>query len=253
MNLVRFGLWQWSQSEFFIKALKSRIRETRFKYIDLAKELGISEAGVKKILNNNDISISRAFQICNALGIDISEVISAAEENLVAEKQFTDQQINYFLKQPNLFFFYMRLAYEKKELDELKREHRLSDNDVFKLLKKLDDLGLIKLGSNNHFSFVDGEATRLRTMGTRLNDLKFVATKRLLQKLEQKPDGFLGGGIFFLTQKQLEELKADIFSLHDKYSKFSMENRSPKNKTKRSQCQTHTTMIMSVADTLFDF
>jgi hypothetical protein len=139
----------------------------------------------------------------------------------------------------------MRLAYEKKDIDEIKKEHRLSDTEVFKLLKKLDDLGLVKLGSGNNFSFVDGEAIRLRTTGTALNQLKIVATKRLLEKLERNPNGFLGGGIFFLSQRQLEGLSEDIFALHDKYSKLSLENRSPKNKAKRPQCQTHTTMILS--------
>lgn len=241
------------QSEFFIKALKKRIKDSRLTYAELARALRLSEAGVKKMLNNRDISLSRAFQICNVLGIDIADIMAATEEGMVAEKQFSETQIKSFLKNPALFFFYMRLAYEKKEISEIKQEHRLSDSDLFKLLKKLDELNLIKLGSGNRFSFVGGEATRLRTTGTALNELKFLATRKLLEKVENSPDGVLVGGVFFLNRKQLEELHEDIFTVHDKYSKLSMENRSAKNKAGFSQKQTHTTMILSAPHTLFDF
>ncbi|HPI40170.1 MAG TPA: hypothetical protein PLJ21_05155 [Pseudobdellovibrionaceae bacterium] len=146
----------------------------------------------------------------------------------------------------------MRLAYENKEVSEIKEEHNLSDQIIFKFLKKLDDMGLIILQKENKFTFVDGPATRLRTSGTQLDQIKFEATLKLLEKVRNQPGGFLGGGIFLLDEKQLENMHADIFTFHDKYSKISMENRSAKKHKIKKSFSTQTTMILSSPDTLFD-
>ncbi len=241
------------QSEFFVKQLKDRIKQSGLTYAEIAKELKMSLPGVKKMLNNQDISISRAFEICNLLGIDILETISHAESELVEEKKFTTSQESAFLKQPELFFFYMRLAYEKLTIEQIQTEHGLSEAQSFKFLKKLDDLNLIQLGAQNRFRFKDGHAARLKTTGTKLNDLKFQATQRLLEKVRHDDKGFLGGGIFFLSSMQIEDLKKDIFNFHDKYSKISMQNRSKKSKTSTQDLKTHTTMFISIDDTLFQF
>lgn len=241
------------QSEFFVKQLKDRIKKSGLTHAEIANELKMSLAGVKKMLNNQDISISRAFEICNLLGIDIQDTISKAESELVEDKKFSSTQESAFLKQPELFFFYMRLAYENLTPLQIQTEHQLTESQTFKFLKKLDDLNLIKLGAQNQFRFVDGHAARLKTTGTKLNDLKFQATQRLLEKVRHDDQGFLGGGIFLLSPDQIEDLKKDIFNFHDKYSKISMQNRSKKSKTLMQDLKTHTTMFISTDDTLFQF
>lgn len=241
------------QCELLLQCLKDKVRESKLTYADLAKELGLSVPGIKKILNNTDVSLARAIQICQVLGIEMSDVLASAEERATADKKFTDKQIEAFIRQPELFFFYMRLSYERKDLAEIQSEHRLSDSQTFKYLKKLDGLGLIVLGGHNRFSLVDGPAARLRTTGTPLNDLKFQAARRMLDRVQKSNDGYLGGGIFFLSPLQLMELDSEVFALHDKFSKLSMANRSSKFRGKKEQFKTQTALILSASGTLFMF
>lgn len=241
-----------ADGDFFIRNLKKKLKLSRMTYRELAKQLEMSEAGVKKLFSKSDISMSRAFQICALLNLNMAEVIQEANDESVAEKVFSDQQVAFFTKNPHFFFFYMRLAYEKKTLEELQEEYKLTERSIFLYLKKLDEIGLLILKSKNTFSFVDGPVLRLRTAGTKLEKIKFQATRNLLSRIETDVAGELSGGIFFLTHEQQLQLKKHSYELMDQYSKFSVENRLSRQKNKKNNFQVYTWMMMGGQYTLFD-
>lgn len=50
--------------------------------------------------------------------------------------------------------------------------------------------------------------------------------------MQRKLEGFLGGGIFYLSNAEIENLKSDFLDVHDKYVKKSQMNRAKKGKNR---------------------
>lgn len=237
---------------FFIQALKKELKSSQVNYRDLAKHLQMSEAGVKKLLNKNDLSMSRAHQICNAIGISVYDVMRASEEDSMHSKKFNQQQVNFFLENINYFKFYMRLAYEQKSPEEIQLESGLSDKSLFRYLKKLDDLKLIKLLQSNKVSFPGGVVWRVETAGTALEKLKNELINELLKRVEKTKIGKTFGGIFFLSQSEQVQLENDLEEVHNKFSKRSLANRSLKRIKKNPDYSTYTAMMILSPSSLFE-
>lgn len=132
-----------------LKTLKSLLRQRKISYADLAKKVGLSESGIKKIFTSKDCSYRRLSQIANALGFRVSDLLNEIENTETTKVQFTEKQQQYLLKNMPAFRLFIKLAVERQNLSDLIKEFRLSEKETFSLLKKLDDLKLIELHANN--------------------------------------------------------------------------------------------------------
>lgn len=132
-----------------ISALKKIMRDRGMTYADLGKKLNLSESGTKKIFAGNDGSFQRLSQISKVLGFKISDILDEVENTQMTRMRFSTAQQQYFLKNRPVFNFFVKLVVERQPLQEIKNEFRLSEHQTFKLLKKLDDLGLIQLLPEN--------------------------------------------------------------------------------------------------------
>jgi DNA-binding Xre family transcriptional regulator len=122
--------------------LKQTLRQRRLTYQELAKGIGLSESGVKKIFSAKDGSFQRLAQICRYVGISMNELI---EDNRTFNVTFTDEQQKEFVKNPKLFQYYWLLAYERLSKEVSQAKLQLSTAEAFRLARKLDTLSLIKL------------------------------------------------------------------------------------------------------------
>jgi len=125
-----------------IEALKRVLKERGLTYRELAKGIGLSESGVKKIFLAQDGSFQRLAQICRYVGLSLAEIV---EDKRVVDVGFTNEQQKAFLKEPGLFSFYWLLVYERRPLLEVQQELKLNKAETFRLARKLDLLGLIRL------------------------------------------------------------------------------------------------------------
>jgi len=239
-------------STFFIKALKSELRASGVTYRELAKTLKLSEAGVKKLLNKTDLSMNRAQQICQTIGVSMSDVLRASEEAIGSEKKFTEQQLSFFRANPHYFNFYMQLVYEQKVPEEIRSETGLSEKSLFKYLKKLDDLNLIKLLPGNRISFPEGIVAKVNISGTFLEKIKNSLTVDLIKKAERTNRGAIFGGIFFLSRDESAGLEQELRELKDKYTRRSLSNRSLKKIKGNPNYSTTTTMTAVAPFSLFE-
>ncbi|HLE11833.1 MAG: hypothetical protein A2504_00565 [Bdellovibrionales bacterium RIFOXYD12_FULL_39_22] len=215
-------------SVIFIETLKGILKSSGITYKELGKSLKLSEAGIKKILNRADLSMERAKQICDAAGVSLLDVLRMSDESTLNVKKFSDQQAKFLIDNLSYFNFYMQLAYEQKTPQEIQREKGLSDKVLFKYLKKLDDLTLVKLMPGNKIVFPGGTVARVSTVGTSLERLKTQLTIDLITKIESSKQGVLFGGIFFLSSDEKISLEKDLKEIHEKYSRRSLSNRSIK-------------------------
>jgi transcriptional regulator with XRE-family HTH domain len=133
-----------NEYEIAVAALKRGLKAQNLTYQELAKELGLSESGIKKILTAKDGSFQRLAQICRIAGLSFADLLEEQREEM-HPVSFTEKQEEYFLAEPGGFQYFWRLVYERASVEEIERLTGLSAKDSFRHLRKLDSLGLIKL------------------------------------------------------------------------------------------------------------
>ncbi|WP_156497928.1 helix-turn-helix transcriptional regulator, partial [Oleiphilus sp. HI0043] len=70
-----------SQSAALVKALKKCLKINDVKYADVADALNLSEASVKRLFSEESFSLKRLDQICEFLGIEISDLVEMVRQS----------------------------------------------------------------------------------------------------------------------------------------------------------------------------
>ncbi len=129
--------------------LKGVLKARKVRYGRLASEMGISESGVKKMLNGKDLSYNKICKVLGAAGIGVSDFFKSIEEAAPPEKVLTPKQQEYFLKNPNSYYFLYQLLGLDLDWKKLKKRHGLSQKSVDSYLLALDKIGAIELHAGN--------------------------------------------------------------------------------------------------------
>jgi transcriptional regulator with XRE-family HTH domain len=129
----------------YLRALKRALRARGLTYAELAARLGMSESGVKKMLNAKDMSFRRVVQICGALEILPGQLFTLSEHAVIAEVTLTDEQEEALIKNVLLLAVYWRLAVERREPSEIASLHRLDGAQLKRLLDRLVRLQLVSV------------------------------------------------------------------------------------------------------------
>ncbi len=213
-----------------IDAIKFELKKSKITYQALAKELKVTEAGVKKMLTRSDLSLERALEICKVMNLPLSEIISKSEGAERSDLRFTVQQTEFLAKNYEYFHFYMKLAYEQKSPAEIQKEFDLSINSLNLYLKKLEQLGLIKRHPKDRAQIMGGLQLAVNTSGTALEKLKTQTLKDLIGFYEQTHQGSINGAGLHLTAAEAEEFQCRWADLVREFSIVSGRHRKSKAK-----------------------
>jgi len=203
--------------------LKQALKQRELTYRELAKGIGLSESGVKKIFSARDGSFQRLAQICRYIGLSLNELI---EDNRTLSVEFTAEQQKEFLKNPKLFQYYWLLVYERLSQSSLQTNLQLSKAEAFRLARKLDILGLIKLLSGDRMRLPSIKAVRWIGEGEFLSNLYRNWSRALVDDVA-KPE--ITNGEFFLlrylqmTPKTFAEFIAAQRALEEEFVRRSIQ------------------------------
>ena len=219
-----------------ITVIKTELRKNKITYKQVATRLRMTEAGVKKLLTKDDISLKKLESICDLMNMPLVDVLKSAENENVDAVQFNDKQVQYFLIRPHFFHFFMKLAYEQKTPIEIQNEFRLTSKSISMYLKKLEELNLIRRHPHDHNQIVGGIPLALITKGTELENFKFDITLKLLNELKQNSDPTLKGAGFYLSSEQREIFTSKVESTIIEFSALSRANRKKSAKSNFADC-----------------
>jgi len=142
------------------RTIKQAMKSKKFTYESLAKQLGMSGSGLKKLLAANDCSLNKLYGISFALGIDVNELLKSSQEMKSTEIKFSKAQEDFFQKNPDHFFFFWELVDNDMSLEKLKKLYGLNERSTRKYLTALDRAGLIELHPNDVVKHKYGGNTR---------------------------------------------------------------------------------------------
>lgn len=122
----------------------------------IASDFDVSLATVKRWYSGNGISLEKINEICDYLGISLSDVISSVKnEDLYFD--YENEQEVFFSKNPEYLAFF-DLLIKGRTLKNIEKKYNLSPKTSTRYLLKLDKLKLIELRENNKFKIlVKGE------------------------------------------------------------------------------------------------
>lgn len=131
-----------------VAALKQCLRAKGVTYAQLARELGLSEASVKRVFAEGSFTLKRLEQVCRVLELDLLELarISRRQEALASE--LTRAQEAALAREPKLLTVF-HLLLNDYTLADICRDYEIDEPEGFRLLHRLDRLGLIELRPGN--------------------------------------------------------------------------------------------------------
>ena len=130
-------------STLITKSLRARLRERGMTYRKLADALGVSEPTVKRDLSRGGFSLRRLDDICDVLGVTLDELLSGRPDEISSVTQLQAKQESALVREPALLLITYLLVNDWK-LSEIEESFALSENDVVKLLLRLDAIGIIE-------------------------------------------------------------------------------------------------------------
>jgi len=129
-----------SNSTTLVSGIKLRLRAQGLSYRDLAKRMGLSEPTVKRDLSRGKFTLTRLDRICEALGVDIIDLLQPPENAPLTE--LSEQQEQALVANPRLLVV-TYLVVNNWKMSEIVNTFRLDHQDLGILLTKLDRLRII--------------------------------------------------------------------------------------------------------------
>ena len=129
-----------SNSTTLVAGIKLRLRAQGLSYSDLAKRLGLSEPTVKRDLSRGKFTLARLDLICEALGVDIVDLLQPPGNAPLTELSEAQEQA--LVANPKLLVVTYLVVNDWK-MSEIVNAFRLDHSELAVLLSKLDRLRII--------------------------------------------------------------------------------------------------------------
>lgn len=127
-------------------AIKRHLKKAGISYKEVSEFSGISEIGIKRLLNGHQsLSILKLQKICKLIQLPLSAIITEAEEALDSVSLFTDEQDAAFCKEPALFTIFQEIVNEGANAQQLMASFDLNEPSLHIYLRKLEQLKLITM------------------------------------------------------------------------------------------------------------
>jgi DNA-binding Xre family transcriptional regulator len=130
-----------------MSSLKAIMKSRQVTYRDLARQIRLSEASVKRIFSRATLTVARLDEICRALEVSVSEVVRLASDQSADTPDFlTLEQENALAADPKLFACFYLLANGRTGRD-VGADLGVDERVVRRWMVRLDALRLIELRS----------------------------------------------------------------------------------------------------------
>jgi len=136
------------ETRALVHTLKKCLKRNNLQYKDVAKHLKLSEASVKRLFSQEDISLQRLEQILSLMNmrlLDLFELLNKQDEYI---SQLTPEQEKTLIQNPKLLLTIFLLL-NGWLLEQIIQTFAIDKFEMTQLLAKLDRLKLIELLPNN--------------------------------------------------------------------------------------------------------
>ncbi|MBL8383247.1 MAG: helix-turn-helix transcriptional regulator [Burkholderiales bacterium] len=131
-----------------IDVLKRELKARGITYADLARQIGLSEASVKRMFSTRDFMLSRLDEICEFAGIDLSDLARGVAARETLRTRLTEAQEKELVSDIRLLAVAVACIHHLSYAQILE-SYEFTEAELIGLLARLDRLRLIELKPNN--------------------------------------------------------------------------------------------------------
>lgn len=153
-----------SSSTELVTHIKAALKAAHMTYADLARELGMAESSVKRMLAKGDMPLSRVDAICRALKMDFVELAQRVIDTQPLLAELTLEQERAVVADEKLLLVAVNVM-SQWTAEQMCEAYRLSEAEVVKYLARLDRIGIIELKPGNRYRLKLAKTFRWRPHG----------------------------------------------------------------------------------------
>jgi transcriptional regulator with XRE-family HTH domain len=127
-----------------VQVLKAELRRAGITYAQLARELGLAESSVKRILAKGDMTLARIDQILGVLRLDFAELARQIAQATPERQQLSEEQERAVVADPKLLLTALSVL-SQWTAEQIATTYALSRPQVAACLQALHRLGVIEL------------------------------------------------------------------------------------------------------------
>ncbi|MDO5626586.1 MAG: helix-turn-helix transcriptional regulator [Pseudomonadota bacterium] len=147
-----------------VAILKKELKASQMTYAALARELGLAESSVKRMLAKGDMPLSRIDAICRALRMDFAELAQRVADAQPMLAELTAEQERAVVADEKLLLVATNVM-SQWTLEQMTDTYRLTEAEVVKHLVQLDRIGIIELKPGNRYRLKVAKTFRWRPHG----------------------------------------------------------------------------------------
>jgi len=139
-----------SASAALIEALKHELKAQGVTYAALARDLGMSEAGVKRMFSRKDFTLKRLDRVLELAGLELAELARILERRERLVSRLTPEQEKAIIADKKIMLVALRVL-NQWPFEKIIRTYTLSEAECVRLFARLDRLGIIRLLPGNRY------------------------------------------------------------------------------------------------------
>jgi DNA-binding Xre family transcriptional regulator len=139
-----------SMTDHLVTALKQHMRARNLTYKDAAAALDLSEASVKRLFSEKNFTMRRLEILCDLVEISLSELLEAAEHQILKTDQLSREQEQAIVENPKLLLVGVCII-NGYSFAEILAKYRLDEPELIGLFTRLDRLNIIELLPGNRY------------------------------------------------------------------------------------------------------
>lgn len=153
-----------STTQDLIAALKQELKAAQLTYADLARELGMAESSVKRMLANGDMPLTRIDAICRVLKMDFADLARKVADAQPLLSELTEAQENAVVADKKLLLVAICVL-SHWTMEQICEAYRIDEPECIRHLVQLDRIGIIELRPLNRYRLKLAKTFRWRPHG----------------------------------------------------------------------------------------
>jgi DNA-binding Xre family transcriptional regulator len=142
-----------AQTRELIKTLKTALKANGKTYADVAVELGLTEASVKRLFSQQSFSLVRLDKVCHMLNMEITDLVQLMNEQQQRLQQLSVEQEQEITADVTLTLVAVCVL-NKWTMKNMLAYFRITEAECIRHLVKLDRLKVIELLPNNRIKLL---------------------------------------------------------------------------------------------------
>ncbi len=215
-----------------IGQLKKQLKKHQFTYADVAQQLNLSEASVKRLFANNSFTLQRLEQVCHLVGMSLNELMLETEREREKINTLTLEQEKAIVSDIKLLLV-TYLVLNRWTFQQILEHYNFTEPELIQLLARLDRMRIIELLPENRIRLITARDFRWIKHGPiesfvmeKVKDAFLAARFEQSEEALKFVSGLLSRNSMLKIKQKLEKMEQEIHQMVEKDSQLPLTERN---------------------------